>query len=57
MTVRIWSLTLLLAMIATGLYLVALRGHAGPHVEFRLPWPVLAFAVAVACQVDAVATE
>ena len=47
-TVRIWSLTVLIGTIATTIYLVVLRGQAGPHVEFRLPWPVLAFAVAVA---------
>ena len=47
-TIRIWSLTAVIGTIATTIYLVVLRGQAGPHVEFRLPWPVLAFAVAVA---------
>ena len=47
-TARIWSLTLVLTAMATAIYLVALRSQPGPHVQFQLPWPVLAFAVALA---------
>ncbi|MBA2300302.1 MAG: sensor domain-containing diguanylate cyclase, partial [Chloroflexi bacterium] len=47
-TGRIWALTLLLAAVAAAIYLVALRGQPGPQVDFRIPWPVMAFAVAVA---------
>ncbi len=45
---RIWALTLLLIVVGAAIYLVALRGQPGPRVEFDIPWPVLAFAVAVA---------
>jgi diguanylate cyclase (GGDEF)-like protein len=45
---RIWMLTLLLTAIAAAIYLVALRGESGPSVLFHIPWPVIAFAVAIA---------
>lgn len=47
-TARIWALTLLLAALAAAIYLVELRGHSGPLVNIGIPWPVIAFAVAVA---------
>ena len=45
---RIWSLTLLLAAVAGAIYIVALREQPAPRVEFAIPWPFLAVAVAVA---------
>lgn len=45
---RIWTLTLLLVLAGVAIYLVALRNAPGPRVVFTIPWPVLAFAVAVA---------
>jgi hypothetical protein len=47
-TARIWLLTVSLAAIATTIYLLLLRGHPGPRVDFHIPWPVMAFAVALA---------
>jgi diguanylate cyclase (GGDEF)-like protein len=47
-TARIWLLTGLLAAFATMIYLLLLRGQPGPRVDFHIPWPVMAFAVAVA---------
>ena len=45
---RIWGLTLLLTAAAAAIYVVALRGEQGPRVEIEVPWPLIAFAVAVA---------
>ena len=47
-TARIWLLTASLAAIATTVYLLVLRGQPGPRVDFHIPWPVMAFAVAIA---------
>ena len=45
---RIWGLTVLLAGTAGIIYVLAVRGHPGPIVDVDIPWPLLAFAVAVA---------
>lgn len=45
---RIWLLTLLLASIAALIYAVAFHGRPGPAVSLRVPWPILALAIAVA---------
>ena len=47
-TARIWALAIFQAGLAGVIYVVALRGQAGPVVDFHIPWPVLALAVAVA---------
>jgi hypothetical protein len=46
--VRIWALTGLLVGLGAAIYLFALRGQLGPRVAFQIPWPVLAFGVAIA---------
>jgi diguanylate cyclase (GGDEF)-like protein len=45
---RIWLLTLLLTATAAAIYIVFLRGEPGPRVVFRIPWPLISFAVALA---------
>jgi diguanylate cyclase (GGDEF)-like protein len=47
-TARIWLLTGSVIAVASVIYVLALRGQPGPLVDFHIPWPVLAFAVAVA---------
>jgi diguanylate cyclase (GGDEF)-like protein len=46
--VRIWALTVLLIVAAATIYLVAIMGAPGPVIGFDIPWPILAFAVAIA---------
>jgi diguanylate cyclase (GGDEF)-like protein len=45
---RIWGLTLILMAVAATIYLVTLQGRPGPQVQFHIPWPAMAFAVAIA---------
>jgi diguanylate cyclase (GGDEF)-like protein len=47
-SVRIWSLTVVLAAATAAIYLATVRMLPAPRVEFNIPWPIMAFAVAVA---------
>lgn len=45
---RIWSLTLVLSIVAAAIYLALLHGRGVPEAPLRVPWPIIALAFALA---------
>ena len=45
---RVWSLTLVLGLVATAIYIGRLHGLSAPHAPLDIPWPVIAAAFAAA---------
>jgi diguanylate cyclase (GGDEF)-like protein len=45
---RVWSLTLVLGLVACAIYIARLHGLPAPETRLAIPWPIIAVAFAVA---------